>query len=258
MPLSTTKNESKPGTTTPSQPEKYITHPPPGRHHARATGPDETWRMRSHAQTATVPVGLYDSDAAQASPGQAQGYQRLRANVLGLLGLAAVAGGGWASVMFGDLDYIRAFVAQSSGFITYSTTGPAYTPSIYGFLSLVFMGPFGALLAGSLVLCACLGVLAMRVDRRSSGMPGKALPLGAALLLPLLVLNSTIFLVVEMAGGTWMPTSLLNNPSRMGVWVTTALACTAVFCLASDGLVMRWAWLREKRRAREALEPAAG
>jgi hypothetical protein len=211
--------------------------------------PDGTRSPRVPDQTAAVPTGLCDKDTAQASSGLTRGYQRIGANALALLGLAGVAGAGWTAAVLGELDYIRTFITQSTGFITYSATGPAYTPSVDGFLGLAFMGPYGAIFAASLGICACLGVLALRKDRRSSGLVGKALPLGAALLLPLLVVNYTILLAVEMAGAHWMPASLLENPSRLGAWVAAALIGAAAIGLTSNGLVLRWAWRREQRLA---------
>lgn len=201
---------------------------------------------RVPAQAAAVPSGLCDKETTPSSSGRPRRYQRVRANALALLGLTAVVGAGWAAVVLGELDIIRVFITQSTGFITYSASGPAYSPSVEGILGLAFMGPYGAIFAVSLGICALLGVLALRINRQSSDLLDKILPLGAVLLLPLMALNYTTLYAVEMAGANWMPASLLETPSRLGAWVMMALIGAVTLGLASSGLMLRWAWRRER------------
>ena len=247
MPSTAVANESKPGTAAGTSKERRVKRPRPVGHQAHSARPEGTRPPSDFQNLEAVPTVQNDNVAAQAPSGRS--YPRLYANALGLLGLATVAGGGWAAAAMGDLDVIRQFISQSSGFITYSASGPAYDPSVYGFLGLAFSGSFGVIFACSLGICACLGMMALRADRGATGLLGKALPLMAALLVPMLALNYTIFLAVEKAGAYLMPVSLLDNPGQLGFWVAAALIGAAAIGLTSNGLMLRWAWRREQRLA---------
>ena len=225
---------------------------------ALTASPDGTRPSPGHTDAAAVPSGLSDNSATQIASRRGHGRHRAGANVLALLGLAGIAGNVWALAWLGELDRIRYFIGESASFNIFSATEAVYYPSAQGYLGLVFAGPAGMILTASLVICTGLGMLALRIDRRSRpSVINKALPLATALLLPLLVVNFTIYSAIEFASAQNLPIVLEDAPGWVGVWVVTALISAAAIGLTSNGLMLRWAWRREKCLAGASWEPAA-
>ncbi len=176
--------------------------------------------------------------------------------LLALIGLACVGAAIGLAYLMGDFRQMGQFLEDPTEWA--STVSLAGYPSAPSYLGLLLAWPGGKIIAWALVICMGMGLMSLRAGRRLPiALPAKVLSMTAAGLLPLLTVDFMIASNFEFVSTHAMPTVLLNDPVRLGAWVSVFLTCALIICFVADVLVIRWAWRREDR-LRLAYLDAAG